>query len=157
MTNELQILIESSEKKLTVLKSVLKASKEQEELAKADVFDADAFDGLFSQKDELLQTMDELDRGFDSVFAGIQDELLQNASLYKEEIAKLQQLIKEIVDNGAQISATEMRTKDILSHAMERQKQNLAKRKVTSKSVMDYYKTANQLNYLDPYFMDQKK
>lgn len=157
MTNELQILIESLEKKCAVLESILSDSKEQEVLTKAEEFDVERFDLLVEHKDELLKCMDDLDLGFDSLFSKVKDELLANTKSYTTEIKKMQNLITATVDFGAQISATEMRTKDELSNSINRQRQILSKRRVSSKSVMDYYKTSNQLNNLQPFFLDQKK
>lgn len=157
MTNELQMLIESLKKKIGIMDNILLASKEQEKLANSTEFDSERFDELFDQKDVLLKEMGELDQGFDATFSRIRDELLDNKEKYRDEILQLQQLIRATVDRGAEISATETRTKDSLSNVMKRQKQDLAKRKVSSKTVMDYYKTSSQLNHVEPFFMDQKK
>lgn len=157
MTNELQMLIESLKKKIGIMDNILLASKEQEKLANSTEFDSERFDELFDQKDVLLKEMGELDQGFDATFSRIRDELLDNKEKYKDEILQLQQLIRATVDHGAEIAATESRTKDSLGNVMKRQKQDLAKRKVSSKTVMDYYKTSSQLNHVEPFFMDQKK
>lgn len=157
MTNELQILIESLKKKIGIMDNILLASKEQEKLANSTEFDSERFDELFDQKDVLLKEMGELDQGFDATFSRIRDELLDNKEKYRDEILQLQQLIRATVDRGAEIVATESRTKDSLSNVMKRQKQDLAKRKVSSKTVMDYYKSSSQLNHVEPFFMDQKK
>lgn len=157
MTNELQILIESLKKKIGIMDDILLASKEQEKLANSTEFDSERFDELFDQKDVLLKEMGELDQGFDTTFSRIRDELLDNKEKYRDEILQLQQLIRTTVDRGAEIAATESRTKDSLANVMKRQKQDLAKRKVSSKTVMDYYKSSSQLNHVEPFFMDQKK
>lgn len=157
MTNELQILIESLKKKIGIMDDILLASKEQEKLSNSTEFDSERFDELFDQKDVLLKEMGELDQGFDATFSRIRDELLDNKEKYRDEILQLQQLIRATVDRGAEIAATESRTKDSLTNVMKRQKQDLAKRKVSSKTVMDYYKTSSQLNHVEPFFMDQKK
>lgn len=157
MTNELQILIESLKKKIGIMDNILLASKEQEKLANSTEFDSERFDELFDQKDVLLKEMGELDQGFDATFSRIRDELLDNKEKYRDEILQLQQLIRATVDRGAEIAATESRTKDSLTNVMKRPKQDLAKRKVSSKTVMDYYKTSSQLNHVEPFFMDQKK
>lgn len=157
MTNELQILIESLKKKIGIMDDILLASKEQEKLSNSTEFDSERFDELFDQKDVLLKEMGELDQGFDATFSRIRDELLDNKEKYRDEILQLQQLIRATVDRGAEIAATESRTKDSLTNVMKRQKQDLAKRKVSSKTVLDYYKSSSQLNHVEPFFMDQKK
>lgn len=154
MKNELQILIESLEKKIKILDEILAACKEQEKLSTPDAFDAEKFDGLFDQKEQLLTKMDELDQGFEATFSRIQEELLSDKEAYKVEIAKMQKLIRLTVDRGAEISTTEARTKDALSTIMQKQRQDLAKRAVSARTVMDHYKSVGQVQ---PFFMDQKQ
>lgn len=157
MTNELQLLIESLEKKKGILSDILTKSRLQGEIASADDFEAEQFDMLADEKSELLILMDELDQGFDAIFNRIRDELLLNKDKYKKEIGRMQELIRETVDLGAQIHATEARTKDSVSRVLKNNRQELLKRKTSSKSVRDYYKANSQLNFVGSYFIDQKK
>lgn len=157
MTNELQLLKEALVKKEKILQQILDKSKLQLELAGADSLDAEKFDGLVDDKSELLAEMERLDEGFDSVYRRIREELPAQKDRYKEEIAALQELIGSTVDLGAQIHAAETRTKDKLSVALTRSKRELAQKKTSMRAVSDYYKTSNNLKYVDPYFLDQKK
>lgn len=157
MTNELHLLIESLEKKKGILSDILTKSRLQGEIASADDFEAEQFDMLADEKSELLILMDELDQGFDAIFNRIRDELLSNKDKYKKEIGRMQELIRETVDLGAQIHATEARTKDSVSRVLKSNRQELLKRKTSSKSVRDYYKANSQLNFVGSYFIDQKK
>lgn len=157
MTNELQLLIEALEKKKRILEEILEKSKEQNVIANAKSFDAESFDRLVDEKTGLLEQMDLTDSGFDAIFKTIRDELLANRASYKQEIGDMQRLIKETVDLGAQICASESRTKESMSAALGNRRHELIKQKVSSKSVKDYYKANTQLDYLVPYFIDQKK
>lgn len=157
MTNELQLLIESLEKKKGILSDILTKSRLQGEIVSADDFEAEQFDLLADEKAELIIQMDEVDQGFDATFNRIREELLSNKDKYKKEIACMQKLIRETVDLGAQIHATEARTKDNVSRVLQNNRQELLKRKNSSKSVRDYYKANSQLNFIGSYFIDQKK
>lgn len=157
MTNELQLLIESLEKKRGILKDILKKSRQQGEVASSEQFDAERFDSLVDEKSELLIRMDEMDQGFDSTFNRIKEELLADKDTYKKEIARMQGLIRETVDLGAQIHATEVRTKESLERTLKNNRQELLKRRTSSKSVRDYYKANSQLDFVGSYFIDQKK
>lgn len=57
MTNELQLLIESLEKKKGILAEILAKSKLQGEIASADDFEAEQFDLLADEKAELIIQM----------------------------------------------------------------------------------------------------
>lgn len=157
MTNELQLLIESLEKKKEILTDILTKSRLQGEIALADNFEAEQFDLLVDEKSELLIQMDEVDQGFDATFNRIREELLSDKDTYKKEIARMQELIRETVDLGAQIHAMEARTKDSVSRIIKVNRQELLKRKAASKSVGDYYKANRQLDFVGSYFIDQKK
>lgn len=157
MTNELQLLIESLEKKKGILSDILTKSRLQGEIVSADDFEAEQFDLLADEKSELIGQMDDLDQGFDATFRRIKDELLSDKDRYKKEISRMQGLIRETVDLGAQIHATELRTKDSVSRVLKNNRQELLKRKNSSKSVRDYYKANSQLDFVGSYFIDQKK
>ncbi|MBP3421794.1 MAG: hypothetical protein J6K37_05940 [Lachnospiraceae bacterium] len=157
MTNELQLLIEALEKKKDVLSNILAKSEEQKELVGAPKLDMEQFDRLVDDKTDLLTQMEQIDQGFDMVYHRVKDELVANKQSYKTEIERLQQLIKDTLDLGAQIHATEVRTKDSMSNVLLASRQELVKKRVTSKSVMDYYKANSQMSVMDPYFIDKKK
>lgn len=157
MTNELQLLKEVLEKKEKLLQQILDKSAMQLELAGAESLDVEAFDSLVDDKTELLAEMERLDEGFDSIYQHIREELPGQKDQYKEQIAALQTLIKSTVDLGAQIHATEARTKDKLSVALIKSKRELSQRKTSMKKVSDYYKISNNLKYVDSFFLDQKK
>lgn len=157
MTSELQLLIEALEKKKGVLGDILIKSEEQKELVGAPKLDMERFDRLVDDKSDLLTQMEQIDQGFDAVYHRIKEELVDKKQSYKTEIERLQQLIKDTLDLGAQIHATEARTKDSMSNALLTSRQELVKKRVTSKSVMDYYKANSQMSAMDPYFIDKKK
>lgn len=157
MTNELQILIESLQKKEKILKEILGKSKEQYALAEAEKLEVEQFDALVDEKAQLLSDMEKLDEGFDATYQRIKEQLLKNKDMYSKQIAELQQLIQSTMDLGAQICTTESRTKDKLAAAITVERQDLIQKKVSMKAVANYYKESNNLKYIDPYFMDSKK
>lgn len=157
MRNELQLLIESLEKKVQILQQILSISKNQYELAGEEEFQPDEFDKLVDEKDDLLKDMERLDEGFDRTYQRIRDELPDKKELYREEIGSLQELIKQTVDLGAQIQASEARAKDRMSGAIFRIRQEFNQRKTTARTVSDYYKTSNNIKYVDSIFLDKKK
>lgn len=157
MTNELQLLIEALEKKEGILQQILDKSKLQLEVTEQEDFDVERFDGLVDDKAALLEEMTKLDEGFDRTYERIKEELLLHKDEHKKEIAALQKLISKGVDLGAQISATEGRTKDKLAVSLTRTKKELAQKRVSSKIATDYYKSTNNLKHVDSFFLDKKK
>lgn len=157
MTNELQLLIEVLEKKERILQQILDKSKIQLEVTEQDTLDVERFDELVDDKAVLLEEMTKLDEGFDQTYERIKEELLMHKDQHKKEIATLQKLISKGVDLGAQISATEGRTKDKLAVSLTRTKKELAQKRVSSKIATDYYKNTNNLKNMDSLFLDKKK
>ncbi len=157
MTNELQLLIEALEKKEGILQQILDKSKFQLEVTEQEDFDVERFDELVDDKAALLEEMTKLDEGFDRTYERIKEELLLHKDEHKKEIAALQKLISNGVDLGAQISATEGRTKDKLAVSLTRTKKDLAQKRVSSKIATDYYKSTNNLKHVDSFFLDKKK
>lgn len=157
MTNELQLLIEVLEKKEKILRKILDKSKIQLKVAEEETLDVEGFDKLVDDKASLLEEMEKLDEGFDSTYQRIKDELMEEKDKYKKEIAALQKLIATSVDLGAQISATEGRTKNKLSVSLARTKKELVQKRVSTKVATDYYRTSNNFKHASSFFLDKKK
>lgn len=135
----------------------MEANEEHAQIATAKDFDPEAFDVIFDKKDELIKELEQLDRGFNTVYARVKEELIGNKEAYKEEIAKMQALITEITDKSMNIQATEKRNKEALMSRMDMVKREIYQAKNTKKVATSYYKNMNGLNYVEPQFMDRKK
>lgn len=153
----IEILLQSLNKKVSVLDRIMEANEEHAKIAAAKDFDPEAFDVVFDKKDELIKELEQLDRGFNTVYARVKEELIGNKEAYKEEIAKMQALITEITDKSMSIQATEKRNKDALMSRMDKVKREIYQAKNTKKVATSYYKNMNGLNYVEPQFMDRKK
>lgn len=91
------ILSDSLEKKLDVLKKLLLVTKEQNMILSEkdiDKFDVYGFDTAVEKKEKLIGQMQELDKGFDTVYAKVGRFLSENKEEYKSEILKMQNLIE---------------------------------------------------------------
>ena len=157
MSNELSILIETLQKKEEVLREILKKSKEQLEIVKAEEFDEEAFDDHFNDKDDLIEELNRLDDGFDGIYNRIRLELKENLESYKPQVASLQQLIRLTMDIGSEIHQTENKVKDALPNALSQKKRSLLDKRVTATGVANYYRASKMMDLQDPYFMDHKQ
>lgn len=157
MRNEINILIESLEKKKEILNEILTNSEKQLEIINSEQPDLEEFDRSVDQKTELVQKMDQNDQGFDRVFNRIKNALIDDQAKYSAEIRTMQGLIREILDLGSEIHNTETRTQASLGQYLKDNKSRLGKGRRDSKAVFDYYKQASQTKYVTPMFMDQKQ
>ena len=153
----IEILLQSLNKKSSVLDKIMEANEEHAKIAAAKDFDPEAFDVVFDKKDQLIKELEQLDRGFSTVYTRVKEELIGNKDAYKEQIAQMQSLITEITDKSMNIQATEKRNKEALMSRMDMVKREIYQAKNTKKVATSYYKNMNGLNYVEPQFMDRKK
>jgi hypothetical protein len=135
----------------------MEANEEHARIAAEKEFDPEAFDVVFDKKDELIKELEQLDKGFNTVYTRVKEEFVGNKDSYKDEIVKMQALITEITDKSMNIQATEKRNKEALMNRMDMVKREIYQAKNTKKIASNYYKSMNGLNYVEPQFMDRKK
>lgn len=114
ISNYLQVLEESLRKKLAALDRVESLCVEQEKLLKAPSFSEEAFDASMEEKGALIDELNRLDEGFESLYGHIREELPAQKEKYKTQIAALQQLVKDVTDKSVSIQAQEARNKALM-------------------------------------------
>ena len=97
------ILIQSLQKKNKILDVIIQKNKEQREGLEDPNLDPDDFDQIMDAKSKLIDQLNELDSGFEEVFARVKEELELHRSEYKDEIFKMQELIRMITDKSLRI------------------------------------------------------
>lgn len=145
------------EKKISILQALLEATRRQEQIAIQEDFVLEAFEENMDQKDVLLGQIDELDEGFESVFTQIRSELTAKKELYKDDIKKIQELIRKCTDLEVEIQALEARNRNRLELIFAREQKELRQVKANSKVVSSYYNSMRPSQNVDSIFMDQKK
>lgn len=151
------ILTESLQKKIKVLDAIIEKNKEQTEIIKIELMDSDQFDENIHEKARLIEELDLLDEGFESIYDRVKDDLGQRKEDYKEEIKKLKELIAEITSKTMEIQAQEERNKATIVQQFGKMKTKIRKSKATKNVALNYYKNMNKLTVTDPQFMDRKK
>lgn len=153
----LQILIESLEKKIEVLDQVIALDHEQAELSAHQPMDMKAYDQTMEDKGQLIDEINRLDDGFTSTYALISDEVRNNPAPYREQVEKLQKLIRDAVDKGVEIEAQEKRNKAALETVFRMKRQEIRQLKKSTSAAAKYYKSMSRINEIDPQLMDRKK
>lgn len=157
MKTYLNLMIDSLEKKLAVLEQIQAASEKQAGLIKAETFDQEQFDKAMDEKAEQIEQLNQLDDGFDSLYSRIREELPAQKEAYREQIGKLQELIRQITEKSAAVQVVEQRNRAALEKVCARENERL--RAIQNKSLLmkNYARNMSQVNYIDPQFMDWKK
>ena len=151
------IMIQSLEKKLTILESIRSVNIVQKELLESDKSDVDEFDKTVEDKSAYIQQLELLDSGFDKLFERVKQELNNNKEAYKDQIRTMQALIRQITDCNMEIQAQEARNKDLMTRKFVSVRERAKTIRTNGKAASRYYKNMMQLNYVAPQFLDNKK
>lgn len=150
------MLADSLRKKDGILKSIISLSNEQTELIKEESVDWDRFNEIVSEKETLIEEINQLDEGFDTLFNRVKDEINANKSQYIGEIATMKVLIKAVTEKAAEIEVIERRNKTSIEGVFANTKKTIKQSKLGNKAAAQYYQRMNRINTIDPQLMDKK-
>lgn len=136
-------LIESLEKKITVLEEIRKVNSKQEALTKEIPFSFDKFDVTTEEKTVLIYKLNKLDEGFELVFAKVKAELDANRLAYADDIKKMQSLISKITDLSTAIQAEEARNKAAIENVFRTERSRIKSSRSGIKAVKSYSQAMN--------------
>ena len=119
--NYLDILADSLQKKSIVLDKIEDENNKQAKMLKSDSFPYDEFDAAIDRKGELIEELTALDDGFDALYQRIREQLQDNRDKYKDQIAGLQKLVKEVTDKSVAVQAQEARNKQLVEAALAKE------------------------------------
>ena len=105
VTVYVSILKDSLKEKYEVMQKILDATKRQAEILSSDPVDADAFDEMLSQKEELISRIFTLDGGFERVFSKVNPFIQADPQSFKPEILEMQNYIRIITECSMKIQA----------------------------------------------------
>ena len=152
-----QILLQSLEKKNRLLDQMILQNGVQEGILKQEEFDMDAFDEAIDLQGSYVEQLEMLDRGFETVYDRVREELIENKERYREEIARMKEQIQQITDKIVTLNAGNMRNKMLAENQFKRKRQAIGAGASKNKVAKNYYNNMNNLNYVSPQFYDNKK
>lgn len=155
--NYIMILLQDLKKKNHVLDRIISANQMQKDALEDPNLDPEDFDKIVEEKSRLIEELDQLDSGFEQIYARVREELQENKELYKEEIRQMQALIRELTDKSATIQTGELRNKELMQKKFSEVKKQVREIRSSQKIVNQYYQNMMKTNYVDPQFMDNKK
>lgn len=155
--NYLNVLEDSMQKKVQVLTEIQEFNNRQQELFQAENVDMSMFDSYVEEKGRLIEKVTALDEGFESLYAGVAEELRENREQYREQILRLQELVSRVTEMSVAIRAQEARNKKLVEQYFASQRSSICKGRRYSKAAYDYYKNMNSSAAVPPQFMDKKK
>lgn len=152
----LKMLDQSLDQKKQMLDQMIEMTAAQKVSLDKDPVDWEGFDQLVEKKAEMIERLDKMDDGFESVYDRIREELLKDKEQHKELVAAIQKKIQAVSDDSAALMAAERRNKEQVEIKIAEEKKRLQQRKTTSKVATNYYRSMNKVNLIDPQLMDKK-
>lgn len=151
------ILTDSLKRKKAYLDEIAELTVKQGELAAADKFDEEAFGETVDRKETLINNINEIDKGFTSVYDRIRGNLLEEKENYKTELKGIQALINSCMDKGSEIEVLEERNRQKLEGIFASERKNLRQVKNSRSIANKYYKTMANGMVNDAMLYDRKK
>lgn len=151
------IMLQSLNKKIKVLEEIKSLNQLQKALLEDDKSSVDDFDKTVEKKSNCIKQLDQLDDGFDTLFAKVKKTLNADKSAYADSIRAMQNLIRQITDLSMELQAQEARNKDLMMRKFVYIKEQNKIVRTSTKVANQYYKNMMNLHYVDPQFMDNKK
>ena len=155
--NYVQVLVKTLQKQVEALTSILEITKEQSQIADAPDFDEIMLEDTLNRKQILIAKLNELDDGFTSVYGRVRKEIQDKPDNYKEDIQKMQSLIRECTDLGVEIKVLEARNRDKLVQCFSNKQQQYGSQKTAATVASHYSQTMNNTKVVDSFFLDRKK
>ena len=155
--NYIAILIQSLEKKISVLEEISRENKRQREVLQEADLDPDAFQATADRKEQLIEQVGFLDDGFEKMYARVKDALQEEKQAYKQEITQLKELIVKVTELTMTVQKEEWDNRNLAEQQFSNSKKKVRQMKDTKRVARQYYKNMAKLNYVDPQFMDNKK
>ena len=152
-----QILLQSLEKKNELLDRMIQQNVVQEDILKQEEFDMDAFDAAIDKQSAHVEQLEKLDRGFESVYDRVREELINNKEQYRDEITRMKEQIQQITDKIVTLNAGNMRNKMLAENQFKKKRQEIGSGVSKNRVAKNYYNNMNNLNYVSPQFYDNKK
>lgn len=155
--NYIQILEQDLKKKNQILDAIIQINQVQKDALEEPNLDPDDFDEIVEEKAKLMESLEHLDRGFEQIYARVREELMDNKEVYREEIKRMQEAIRQITDKTATIQADEQRNNALMSQKFASVKQQLREIRSSQKVVNQYYQNMMKSKFMTPQFLDDKK
>lgn len=156
-TDYIQVLIDSSKKKVKVLEDISRLNEEQKILASGEKLDLEKLEVTLEGKQDCIDELNKLDEGFELIYERVKPEILGHASDHKEQIQELKELVALITEKSMAVQAEEERNKQAIAAHFASYKKEIRQFKASKSAASNYYKNMNNLQSLQPMFMDKKK
>jgi flagellar biosynthesis/type III secretory pathway chaperone len=154
----IRLLIDSLNKKHKLLNELMQITTTQRSIIDSGNFDEDEFLQSITLKEKLINSLAELDRGFELVYERIRIELNENRNQYTAEISALKELVTKVTELSVKLQALERMNKADVESQLANKRKSIKNARLSNETVTNYYKSmSGKQNQQSSYFYDKKK
>ena len=158
MADYLELLEESLVKKIKVLDEIGEFNLKQKSLftTYSERPDLDQFDEYIEEKDRLIEELNMLDEGFETLYDRVAETLKTDREANAPRIKRLQNLIREITDKSSSLQAQEAENKKLMEGYFKNVRSGIGKER-TSLNAAYSYMQSQRMGGAESLYMDSKK
>lgn len=143
----IRMMIESLEKKVGLLEAISEIDKHQSQVLTDPNATPDEFFETMDDKQEAIDEIDELNDGFTALLEKVKPELERNKEAHRNEIARMQDLIRRITDLSAKVQSEEQENYKLATKKFSDVRQQVKKIRKSQAAVSRYYRTMSGAGY----------
>ena len=159
MEDYLQLLEESLVKKIRVLDSIEEFDLKQKDALSSEEAtpDFEKFDSYIEEKAKLIDELNTLDEGFETLYERVADTLKSDIPGNASRIRKLQELIREITDKSVEIRKQEADNKALVEKYFHSARGDIGKGRNSLNAAYSYFQAQRGVSGPESYFVDSKQ
>ena len=159
MAEYLELLEESLVKKIGVLNRIGEFNLKQRELFTTftESPDFEQFDSYIEEKDKLIDELNSLDDGFESLYERVAETLKADRAGNAAKIKRLQNLIREVTDKSSELQAQEADNKKLIEQYFNSVREGIGKGRTSLNAAYSYMQAQRGMNSSESLYMDSKK
>lgn len=138
------IMLQSLEKKEKVLDEIVRLNDEQKSTLSDPIRSVDDFDKTVEGKSACIEQLNQLDSGFEKLYAHVAKELDQNREAHADEIRKMQKCIRRVTDLSVKIQAQEVRNKELMREKFSTVHRQATDVRKNSRAITGYYNSMRE-------------
>ena len=95
-------------------------------------------------KSACIEQLNQLDSGFQKLYAEVETEIKDNREKYSAEIKKMQECIRSVTDKSVKIQAQEARNKELLKEKIANVHKQATEVRKNSRAITGYYNSMKE-------------
>ena len=138
------IMLQSLQKKEKVLDEIIRLDDVQKKVLTDNNCTVDEFDETVEAKSACIEQLNQLDSGFQKLYAEVETEIKDNREKYSAEIKKMQECIRSVTDKSVKIQAQEARNKELVKEKIANVHKQATEVRKNSRAITGYYNSMKE-------------